>query len=100
MDGGTCADKDSDSEDNLPIRFCVKRRVEVSSVEIPRTQQAKRLKKFTVDTLVQMGLAQADASISDASVTPDASNIIPGDETFASLVGPAKQSQQDRMAES
>ena len=28
VDGGENADKDSDSEDNMPIRFCVKRRVE------------------------------------------------------------------------
>ena len=131
VDGGTTADKDSDSEDNLPIRFCVKRRLEEPSVapsmEIPKTQRAKRLKKVTVDTLVRMGLAEADASIPDgstnpdgstipdASITPAAANVITVDETFSSPVQPAKQSvdcsweevqrvdqqlQQDRMAES
>ena len=127
MDGKTTADKDSDSEDNLPIRFCVKRRLEEPSVEIPRTQQAKRLKQVTTDTLVRMGLAEADASIPDgstnpdgstipdASVTPDAANVITVDENFSSPVEPRKKSvdcsreevqridqqlQHDRMAES
>ena len=85
VDGGTSADKDSDSEDNLPIRFCVKRRVEESSVEIPRTQQAKRLKKFTVDTLVQMGLTEAD----------DAENV-----SQERVQRTDQQLPQDRMAES
>ena len=104
VDGKTTADKDSDSEDNLPIRFCVKRRLEESFAEIPRTQQAKRLKQVTTDTLVRMGLAEADASIPDgptnpdgstipdASVTPDAANIITVDEKFSSPVEPRKKS--------
>ena len=111
MDGKTTADKDSDSENNLPIRFCVKRRLEepsvATSVEIPRSQQAKRLKKVTTDTLVRMGLAEADASIPDGSINPDgstipdasatpdatadATNIITVDETFSSPVEPTKK---------
>ena len=116
---------------NLPIRFCEKRRLEepsvATSVEIPKSQQAKRLKKVTTDTLVRMGLAEADASIPDGSinpdgstipdvsVTPDAANVITVDENFSSPVEPRKKSvdcsweevqridqqlQQDRMAES
>ena len=39
VDGGENADKDSDSEDNIPIRFCFKRRVEEPSADIPKTPQ-------------------------------------------------------------
>ena len=108
VDGKTTTDKDSDSEDNLPIKFCVKRRLEEPSVDIPRSKQAKLLKKVTTDTLVRMGLAEADASIPDgftnpdgltipdASVTPDATanaaNVIIVDETFSSPVEPRKKS--------
>ena len=60
VDEGTSADKDSDSEDNLPIRFCVKRRVEEPSASIPKSKQAKLLKEVTTETLVRMGLAEAD----------------------------------------
>ena len=67
VDGKTTADEDSDPEDNMPIKFCVKRRFEepsvATSVEIPRSQQAKRLKKVTTDTLVRLGLTEAEASI-------------------------------------
>ena len=45
VDGKKTADEDSDSVDNMPIKFCVKRRFEepsvATSVEIPRSQQAK-----------------------------------------------------------
>ena len=79
VDGKTTADRDSYSEDNLPIRFCVKRRLEepsvATSVEIPKTQKAKCLKKITTDTLVRMGLAEADASIPDGSTNPDGTTI-------------------------
>ena len=48
---------DSDSEDNVPINFCVKRRFQEesvsTSVEMPKSHQAKRLKKVTFDTLVK-----------------------------------------------
>ena len=131
VDGKITADRDSDSKDNLPIRFCVKRRLEEPSVatsaEIPNSQQAKRMKEITNDTLVRMGLAKADASIPDGStnpdgtiipdafVTPDAANVITVDETFSSPVEPRKKSvdcsredvqrldqqlQQDKMSES
>ena len=75
-----------------------------TSVEIPKSQQAKRLKKIITDTLVRMGLAKADASIPDgstnpdgstipdASVTPDAANVITIDENFSSPVEPRKKS--------
>ena len=106
MDGGTTADKDSDSEDNLPINFCVKRRLEESSVatfmEIPMSPQTKRLKEVTNETLVRLGLAEADAAIPDGSINPDGSrvpdasatpnanadvtNVITVDETFSSPV--------------
>ena len=79
MDGKINVDEDSDSEDNMPIKFCVKRRFEGPSVstsmEIPRSQQAKRLKKVTFDTLVSLGLAEAEASIPDGSTNPDGSTI-------------------------
>ena len=48
VDGGISADKDSDSEDNMPISFCVKRRVEEPSASIPRSKQAKILKEVTM----------------------------------------------------
>ena len=112
VDGGTTADKDSDSEDNLPISFCVKRRLEepsvATSMEIPMSPQAKRLKKVTNETLVRMGLAEADAEIPDGSTNPDgstvpdasatpdtnadATNVITVDETFSSPVQPTKKS--------
>ena len=112
VDGKTTADRDSDSEDNLPIRFCVKRRLEepsvATSMEIPMSPQAKRLKKVTNDTLVRMGLAEADASIPDGSTNPDgstvpdasatpdanadATNVLTVDETFSSPVQPTKKS--------
>ena len=112
MEGRTTADKDSDFEDNLPIRFCVKRRLKeplvATSGEIPTSPQAKRLKKVTHDTLVRMGLAEADASIPDGSTNPDgstipdafatpdanadAANVITVDETFSSPVQPTKKS--------
>ena len=61
VDGGENVDKDSDSEDNMPIRFCVKRRVEESSVDIPKTPQTKRLKEVTNETLDRMGLTTESA---------------------------------------
>ena len=121
VDGGTTADKDSDSEDNLPINFCVKRRLEepsvATSMEIPMSPQTKRLKEVTNETLVRMGLAEADAAIPDGSTNPDgstvpntsatpdanadATNVITVDETFSSPVQRIDQQlQQDRMAES
>ena len=58
VDEGEQADKDTDSEDDMPIglRFCVKRRVEDSSAEVPKTPQTKRLKAVTSETLERMGL--------------------------------------------
>ena len=41
VDGGLTAEQDSDSDDNRPISFCVKRRVEEPSASIPRSKQAK-----------------------------------------------------------
>ena len=61
VDGGEKADKDSDSEDNMPIRFCVKRRVEDSSADVPKTPQTKRLKEVTNETLDRMGLTTESA---------------------------------------
>ena len=63
MDGGEQADKDTDSEDNIPIvvRFCVKRRVEDSTADVPRTPQTKRLKAVTTETLEKMGLVTESA---------------------------------------
>ena len=112
VDGNINVDEDSDPEDNMPIKFCVKRRFEepsvATSMEIPRSQQAKRLKKVTTETLVRLGLAEAEASIPDgstnpdgstipdASVTPDATagaaNVVTVDKTFLSPVEPTKRS--------
>ena len=121
VDGGTTADKDSNSEDNVPISFCVKRRLEepsvATSIEIPMSPQTKRLKEVTNETLVRMGLTEADAAIPDGSTNPDGSTIpdasatpdanadativITVDETFSSPVQRIDQQlQQDRMAES
>ena len=115
VDGGTTADKDSDSEDNFPISFRVKRRLEdpsvAASMEIPMSPQTKRLKEVTNETLVIMGLTEADAEIPDGSTNPDgstvpdanvdATNVITVDETFSSPVHRIDQQlQQDRMAES
>ena len=121
VDGGTTADKDSDSEDNMPISFCVKRRLEepsiAASMEIPMSPQTKRLKDVTNETLVRLGLAEADAAIPDGSTNPDgpsvpdatanpdanadATNVITVDETFSSPVQRIDQQlQQDKMAES
>ena len=121
VDGGKTADKDSDSEDNMPISFCVKRRLEepsiAASMEIPMSPQTKRLKDVTNETLVRLGLAEADAAIPDESTNPDgssvpeatanpdanadATNVITVDETFSSPVQRIDQQlQQDRMAES
>ena len=61
VDGGESADKDTDSEDNMPIRFCVKRRVEDSTADVPKTPQTKRLKEVTNETLDIMGLTTASA---------------------------------------
>ena len=61
VDGGKNADKDSDSEDNMPIRFCVKRRVEETPADVPKTPQTKRLKEVTNETLVRMGLTTESA---------------------------------------
>ena len=63
VDGGEQADKDTDSEDNMPIgvRFCVKRRVEDSTADVPRTPQTKRLKAVTTETLERMGLVTESA---------------------------------------
>ena len=36
VDGGDQAEKDSDSEDNLPLSFCVKRRVQKRTADVPR----------------------------------------------------------------
>ena len=116
VDGKINADEDSDSEDNIPIKFCVKRRFEEqsvsTSVEIPKSQQAKRLKKVTFDTLVSLGLAEAEASNPDGSANPDASanhgsaisdapanpddsagaaNVVTVDESFPSPVEPTRR---------
>ena len=56
VDGGENADQDSDSEDNMPISFCVKRREEEPSADVPKTPQTKCLKEVTNETLVRMGL--------------------------------------------
>ena len=63
VDGGEQADKDTDSEDNMPIglKFCVKRRVEDSTAEVPKTPQTKRLKAVTSETLERMGLVTESA---------------------------------------
>ena len=63
VDGGEQADRDTDSEDNMPIglKFCVKRRKEDSTAEVPRTPQAKKLKAVTSETLERMGLVTASA---------------------------------------
>ena len=63
VDGGEQADKDTDSEDNMPIglKFCVKRRVEDSTAEVPKTPQTKRLKVVTSETLERMGLVTESA---------------------------------------
>ena len=121
VDGGTTVDKDSDSEDNFPISFCVKRRLEEPSVEtsmeIPMSPQTNRLKEVINETLVRMGLTEADAEIPDGSTNPDgsivpdasatpdanadATNFITVDVTFSSPVQRIDQQlQQDRMAES
>ena len=89
VDGGISTDKDSDSKDNMPISFCMKRRVEEPSASIPRSKQAKILKEVTTETLVRMGLAEED----------DLANAKPVDETL-SPAEPAKQNQKDTMAES
>ena len=56
----------------------VKRRVQEesvsTSVEMPKSHQAKRLKKVTFDTLVNLGLAEAEASNPDGSANPDATH--------------------------
>ena len=56
VDGGQQADKDSDSEDNMPLSFCVKRRVQERSADVPKTPQTKRLKDVTTETFERMGL--------------------------------------------
>ena len=61
VDGGENADKDSDSEDNMPISFCVKRRVEEPCADVPKTPQTKRFKEVTNETLVRMGLTTESA---------------------------------------
>ena len=63
VDGGDQADKDTNSDDNMPIgvRFCVKRRVEDSTAEFPKTPQTKRLKAVTTQTLEIMGLVTESA---------------------------------------
>ena len=115
VDGGETTDKDSDSEDNMPISFCVKRRLEEPSIaafmEIPMSPQTKRLKDVTNETLVILGLAEADAaipdgstnpdgsSVPDATTNPDATNVITVDETISSPVQRIDQ-QQDKMAKS
>ena len=79
MDGGTTADKDSDSEDNIPISSCVKRRLEepsvATSMEIPMSPQTKYLKEVKNETLVRMGLTEADAEIPDGSTNPIGSTV-------------------------
>ena len=60
VDGGE-ADKDSDSEDNLPLSFCVKRRVQKRTADVPKTPQTKRLKDVTTETLERMGLTNESA---------------------------------------
>ena len=105
VDGKVNADTDSDSEDNVPIKFCVKRRVQEqsvsTSVEMPKSHQAKRLKKVTFDTLVNLGLAEAEASNPDGSPNPDAltnldapasaENIVTIDESFPSPDEPRRR---------
>ena len=61
MDGGITADQNSDSDDNRPISFCVKRRVEESSADVPKTPQTKHLKEVTNETLDRMGLINESA---------------------------------------
>ena len=45
----------------MPIRFCVKRRVEDKTADVPKTPQTKRLKEVTNETLDRMGLTTASA---------------------------------------
>ena len=61
VDGGELADKDSNSEDNMPLSFCVKRRVQKRSADVPKTPQTKRLKAVTIETLERMGLTTESA---------------------------------------
>ena len=61
VDGGEQADKDSYSEDNMPLSFCVKRRVQERSADVPKTPQTKRLKDATTETLERMGLTTESA---------------------------------------
>ena len=77
--------------------------------------QTKRLKAVTTETLVRLGLADADATIPGGSSNPDGSsvpgataspdanadttNIIAVDETFSSPVQ-GRDQQKDKMAES
>ena len=61
VDGGDQAEKDSDSEDNLPLSFYVKRRVQKRSADVPKTPQTKRLKAVTTETLERMGLTAESA---------------------------------------
>ena len=61
VDGGVAADQNSDSDDNRPISLCVKRRVEESYADVPKTPQTNRLKEFTNETLVRKGFSTESA---------------------------------------
>ena len=63
VDEGEQADNDTYPEDDMPIglKFCVKRRVEDSTAEVPKTPQTKRLKAVTTETLERMGLVKETA---------------------------------------
>ena len=111
MDGEINVDTDSDSEDNVPIRLCVKRRAQEesvsTSVEMPKSHQAKRLKKVTFENLVNLGLAEVEASNPEGSSNPDGSanpdaitnpdasasakNIVTIDESFPSPDEPRRR---------
>ena len=79
-------------KDNIPIKFCVKRRFQEqsvsTSVEMPESHQAKRLKKVTFDTLVSLGLAEAEASNPDGSANPDGSTNPDGSANPDALITP------------
>ena len=53
--------KDSDSEDNMPLSFYVKRRLQERSADVPKTPKTKRLKDVTTETLERMGLTNESA---------------------------------------
>ena len=111
MDGGITAEQNSDSDDNRPISFCVKRRLEeptaATSMEIPMSPQTKKLKDVTTETLVRLGLAEAGATIPGGSSNPDGSSVpcataSPDANADATMSSPVQRldKQHDKMAES